>query len=147
MQSSFSFHALRKLGEGAFRIVWFGNIVRGTTTDGISVVFAPLGISKRTGEEKCDLSKRISIVLPVAYLRKFRIGDIWENGKWTGRRDIQTLETFRVNISENSTAVMPVGLPLNDDPIKPYYLLPFSDFRNYVAAAQRNKSTAYRCLA
>lgn len=131
MQSSFSFYALKKLGAGTFRIVWIGNIIRGTTADGITVVFAPFGISKSTGEEISDLSKRVSIVLPVAYLRKFRIGDIWENGKWTGRRDIQTQETFRLTIFENSVAVMPVGVPLNDDRINPHYLLPFSDFEGH----------------
>lgn len=131
MQSSISFYALRKLGEGCFRIVWYGNIVRGTTADGVTVVFAPCKISPSTGEETCDLSKRISLVLPVAYLRKFRIGDIWKDGKWTGRRDIQARETFRLNISENSTAVMPVGVPLSNDRINPRYLLPFSDFEGH----------------
>lgn len=131
MRSSVSFNTLRKLGEGLFRIVWFGNIVRGTTADGITVVFAPSRVAPSTGEETCDLSKRISIVLPVAYLRKFRIGDIWEDCRWTGRRDTLTRETFRLDISEDSTAVMPVGVPLNSDRINPHYLLPFSDFEGH----------------
>lgn len=131
MQSSVSFGALRRLGEGAFRIVWFGNIVRGTTTDGVTVIFSPSRMTPSTGEETCDLSKRTSVVLPVAYLRKFRIGDIWEGGKWTGRRDTQTRETFHLDIAENSTAVMPVGVPLNSDQVSPQYLLPFSDFQGH----------------
>lgn len=132
MQSSVSFNALRRLGDGSFRIVWFGNIVRGKTADGITVVFAPSKVSPSTGEEACDLSKRISIVLPVAYLRKFRIGDIWEDARWTGRRDTQTRETFRLDISKSSSTVMPVGVPLNGDRnINLQYLLPFSDFEGH----------------
>src|SRR5574343_522950 len=108
MKSSVSFNILKKLGEGPLRIVWFGNIVRSSVADGITIVFAPIKVAPSTGEEACDFSKRISIVLPVAYLRKFRIGDIWEDGEWTGRQDIQARETFRLHISENSAAVMPV---------------------------------------
>lgn len=131
MQSSISFNALKKLGNGSFRIVWFGNIARGTTADGVIVVFSPCRVAPSTGEDRCDLSKRISVALPVAYLRKFRIGDIWEDGRWTGRRDTQTRETFRLDISETSSTVMPVGAPLNSNRINPQYLLPFTDFQGH----------------
>lgn len=131
MQSSISFSSLKKLGNGTFRLAWFGNIIRGTTSDGVNVVFAPYMVAQSTGEEVCDLSKRISVALPIAYLRKFRIGDIWESGGWTGRRDTQTRETFRLDISHDSTEVMPVGVPVNSNRNNPKYLLPFSDFEGH----------------
>lgn len=131
MQYTASFSALRRLREGSFRIVWFGNIIRHATADCVVVVFAPFKVAPSTGEEQCDLSKRISVTLPIAYLRKFRIGDVWEDGMWTGRRDTQAKEIFCLEISKSSTSVMPVGVPLNSDQNSPQYLLPFTDFEGH----------------
>lgn len=120
--------ALKKLGKVSHRIVWFGNIFRGRSSDGINVIFSPCAPSLSTGEEECDFSKRTSVPLPVAYLRKFRIGDIWENCRWTGRRDTQARASFRLDISKHSAEVMPIGVPINNDHANPTYLLPFSHF-------------------
>ena len=67
----------------------------------------------------------------MAYLRKFRIGDIWEDGINTGRRDTSTRETFQLDIAEGTAQVMPVGVPINSDRQNPEYPLPFSAFGSH----------------
>lgn len=128
--SSVSFSALERLGEGTFRLEWFGNVIRGAT-DKVVVVFAPWEMDPDTGEVRSNSDKRISVSVPVAYLRKFRIGDIWEDGINTGRRDTSTRETFQLDIAEGTAQVMPVGVPINSDRQNPEYPLPFSAFGSH----------------
>lgn len=131
MQSPPTFSALKKLGPGTFRVSWFGNVVRSNTADSVVVMFAPREISTETGEVGFAYNKCIPVPLPVAYLRKFRIGDIWENGNFTGSRDLQALETFQLNISPQTATVLPAGAPLSGDRPSPEYPLPFSAFQGH----------------
>lgn len=131
MQSTLALSALKRLGKGAYRIAWFGNIVRKTTLDGVSVVFTPLSIDPSTGEERSDVFKHIPVMVPIAFLRALRIGDIWEDCRWTGRRDTRAKETFHLDVTENNTAVMPAGALTEKDSSNPKFLLPFSAFAGH----------------
>lgn len=119
--------ALRHLGVRPHRIEWFGQIYRGTTAN-VAVVFSPWGMDSQTGEMQSDANKRVTALIPVAFVRLFRIGDIWESGRNTGCRDISTRETFHLELQEGTVMVMPAGVPLSDDPQNLEYPLPFSVF-------------------
>jgi len=140
MQSTLALSALKRLGKGSYRIAWFGNIVRRTTFDGVSVVFTPFSIDPSTGEERSDVFKRVSAIVPIAYLRALRIGDIWEECIWTGRRDTQAKETFHLDVSESNWEVMSAGAPIDKDSTNPGFLLPFSSF------AGHRENTNSQCL-
>ncbi|QZA77483.1 hypothetical protein K4H28_14545 [Deefgea tanakiae] len=126
-----SFYALRQLGQGQYRIIWYGNIIDGLRGTLITVVFAPYIQSAGSSEMKCDFTNRIPIRLPVAFLRRFRIGDIWENQQWTGQVDTQTQETFNLQVTSDSICVLPIGAPLEKNSNHPQYLLPFDLFEGH----------------
>lgn len=119
--------SLRQLGSVPHRIEWFGQVLRGTTTS-VFVVFAPWQENSSTGEIQASKNQHVTLALPVAYLRLFRIGDIWQNGINTGFRDLVTRETFDLTIEEGTVEVRPAGLPLNANSDHPEYPLPFSAF-------------------
>lgn len=131
MTSFLRFSALSRLGDGLFRVVWFGNVIGTNKVDRVIVVFSPCEINFATGELACDLSKRFPVSIPVAYLNEFRIGDLWRGGSWTGKSDNQSLETFELEISEQSVSVMPIGSPLNGAQGVPRYILPFDQFMGH----------------
>jgi hypothetical protein len=115
------------LGTGAYRIDWFGQIYRGTAS-GVAVVLSRWCVDPDTGEVGPDSSARTSVVIPVAFLRMFRIGDIWEHGRFTGRSDVRARETFGLTIGPDSVKVKPAGAPLDGDPRWPVFPLPFAEF-------------------
>lgn len=70
--------------------------------------------------------KFTTIAVPIAYLRLFRIGDLWANGERIGTDENFVQETFEhLTINDTTVKVAPAGLPLNQDST-PLYPLPFS---------------------
>lgn len=122
------FSAVRSLGDGAFRVIWFGNVVGASSVDRVIVVFSPSTVNKSSGEVGFDLSVRFQVSIPVAFLREFRIGDIWMNGRRTGRRENESQEMFELNVGAEAVEVMPIGVPIGASPPVQRYLLPFTDF-------------------
>lgn len=127
MDSSVSIPTLRCLGNNPHRIEWFGQVYRGGASS-LAVVFAPWGIDPESGEMLSNTVERKTVLVPLPFLRLFRIGDIWQNCRFTEQRDNQARETFHLAVQENSVQVMPAGAPLNADPRNPVYPLPFSTF-------------------
>lgn len=119
--------AMEGLGDGAYRIDWFGQIFRGTAS-GVAVVLSRWRVDPDTGEVGSDPSARTSVIIPVAFLRMFRIGDIWERGRFTGRSDVRKKETFGLAIGPDSVKVRPAGAPLEGDLRWPVFPLPFAEF-------------------
>lgn len=120
------FPALESL-KGLQRIEWYGQVFRGTATS-VALVFSPWGVDHDTGVMQSSSAERSTLLVPVPYLRLFRIGDIWEGGRFTGRRDVQTRETFHLDVHEGAVKVMPAGAPIHDDAGCTEYPLPFSLF-------------------
>ncbi len=131
------FPALKPL-KGPHRIEWFGQIYQGTATS-IALVFSPWGTDPATGELRSNPAERSTLLMPAPFLNLFRIGDIWEDGRFTGQRDISTRETFHLDVREGSAKIMPAGAPLGEDS-GPHaeYPLPFAVF-----GAHRDHTHAY----
>ncbi len=128
MSTSLYFRTVHALGDGRFRLIWFANVIRGANTVNFNAVFSPCVTNPETGEEFCNTQTRHSVSLPVAYLRQFRIGDIWENGQRTSRTNCETQESFALDISKENITIAPIGLPQSTDKGGHDYLLPFSTF-------------------
>lgn len=116
--------------NGPHRVEWFGQIYLGTVTS-VAVVFSPWGADPETGELHSSSNKRSTLLVPVSYLRLFRIGDIWDKCRYTGQRDNQTRETFCLDIQEDTVKVMPAGVPVDEDAPKPVFPLPFAVFAGH----------------
>jgi len=122
--------ALKSLTE-PHRLEWFGKIYRGAATT-VDAVFSPWGVNPDTGEMLSGKGKQRSIQLPIAFLRLFRIGSIWQNGSLSRKFDHQAREVFHLDIQEGSVKVAPAGAPLNDDSRAPVYPLPFASFTGHL---------------
>jgi len=122
--------AVKTLGDGLFRVEWLGQVLRGTVTS-VSVVFAPWQINSDTGEMGPAAGDHRTVAVPIAYLRMFRIGDLWQNGVATGHRDLQARQTFSLSIQDGAAQVMPAGVPLEGTSGRPVYPLPFSVFAGH----------------
>jgi hypothetical protein len=111
---------------------WFGKIYRGAATT-VDAVFSPWGVNPDTSEMLSSKGKRRNVLLPISFLRLFRIGSIWQNGRLKGESDHRALEVFRLNIRDGDVKVVPAGAPLNDDGGRPVYPLPFASFIGNIA--------------
>lgn len=123
-------HDLKRLGDSAFRIDWFGQVHLGRTAT-VEVVFSLWNTNEATGECASADTKRKVVTLPIAYLRLFRIGDIWRNGVNTGLRDYQCRESFDVFASPENIFVAPAGMPWRIKEEEVSYSLPFGSYRKH----------------
>lgn len=118
--------ALRRLGSAAFRIDWFGDVAKsrrlGSTASTVRVCCSVWG-NGETG------SGDISVDVPVAFLRLFRMGDIWQGGRRVGFDPTLERVHFQGLIIDDATCVVgPAGLPGESRVAKAIYDLPFDQY-------------------
>lgn len=117
-----------KLGRGIHRIAWFGDVTYVSRTGGASPM-AQLVLSRWKDNEHAARIHRdqfTTIAIPIAYLRLFRIGDLWNGEERIGTDEDFVQETFEnLVINDTTVEVAPVGLPLNQGGTS-LYPLPFS---------------------
>lgn len=120
-------------GGDTYRVDWFGD-VNHTGRNGGHTPMAQIVISlwqledrRRTVGNHADRFTSISI--PIAFLRLFRIGDLWSGGRQIGTDEEFVQETFEnLEINDSTVTVAPAGLPLDLEAPAPLYPLPFSSF-------------------
>lgn len=117
-----------KLGRGIHRIDWFGDVTYASRTGG-STPMAQLVLSRWNESEHVARIRRdqfSTIAVPIAYLRLFRIGDLWAGGERIETDETFIQETFdNLAINDATVEVAPAGLPLNQGGTL-FYPLPFS---------------------
>lgn len=70
-----------------------------------------------------------SISVPLAYLRLFRLGDVWANNRRIGADShLQQVTFAALRIDDSTVEVAPTGLPIIQEDGTSIYPLPFSDF-------------------
>lgn len=121
-------HTMQRLGAAPVALAWYGAIAPSQTMGG-SVTSFQL-VAHRLSEDATRLSGAgdVPLNLPVAFLRLFRLGDIWQGGQ---RRATQPLErvTFKSLVVDDSNCdTVPSGLGDSVAGEKQGFLLPFSAF-------------------
>lgn len=126
--------SLRRLGSAPVRIDWFGNVSKSRRL-GSSASTARLCCSRWGATSRGE----IEVDVPVAFLRLFRIGDVWQSGRRVGHDPSVERVDFRgLAIDDSSCAVGPAGLPSESGSGSSGYDLPFSQF-----SAHRNHTGAF----
>lgn len=118
--------ALRRLGSAPVRIDWFGDVVHSRR----------LASAARSIKVCCSIwggpnhgSGDIQVLVPIAFLRLFRIGDVWQNGRRVGfDPDLQTVSFAGAVVDDSLCEPGPAGLPTVRFGGTARYDLPFSHF-------------------
>lgn len=95
---------------------------------------AQIVISRWQPEDKRHLTASLAgrfttAAIPIAFLRLFRIGDLWSGAQQVGIDESFVQETFaNLEINDNTVNIAPAGLPLDPDNTSPLFPLPFTAF-------------------
>ncbi|SFQ73457.1 hypothetical protein SAMN05216567_1325 [Variovorax sp. OK605] len=141
---------LARQDGAALRIDWFGNV-------GNSLRFGP---EQRTLKVSCsrwrlDLGwtlgagdERQEIEIPIAILPQIRLADVWQNGSFVESAPLTRLLFQDLQVDEQTTEVLPVGLPYSPLGGASSYVLPFNVFnvhrdhtRSWIARVQVDPNT------
>lgn len=120
-------------GRDTYRIDWFGDVTH-TGRNGGHTPMAQMVISQWQSDGKGRTTGKhvdsfTTATIPIAFLRLFRIGDLWSGGRQVGTDEEFSQETFEnLEISDNAVTVAPAGFPLHSEDLAPLYPLPFSAF-------------------
>lgn len=144
------YEGLARQDGAALRIDWFGNI-------GNSLRFGP---EQRTLKLACSLWRpglgwtsdvgddRQAIEIPIAILPHVRLGDIWKDGSLIESVPLTRLVFEELLVDEQTTEVVPSGLPYSPPDGTSSYVLPFGAFdahrdhtRSWVARVQVDPGT------
>lgn len=122
-------NSLRKLGSAYFRVDWIGNVVsrspKAAATPSVSVVFSPRQSLHDTRPDR-NLPQ-VELIIPIAYLRLLRVGDIWHNGLRVKEGGGEQLCFTNIEINRETVDVKPVGLPIAvEDELR--FPLPFDQY-------------------
>jgi len=136
MSESYFLEPIRRLGNGPFRIEWFGDVTYAGRTGGRSPLILVTLARGHQGQWVSTLDEDegapITTAIPAAYLRLIRIGDIWVRGERAGSDPRSIRQTFPdLLIEESNTEIRPAGLPIETDGEGVSYLLPFSEFQSH----------------
>lgn len=126
--------ALRRLGTEAYRIDWFGDVRNyGRTGGRLSLVSVVMSRWRGVAEAADPQHPRqaITILVPMAFLRLLRIGDIWADGILCGSDQTICREEFLgTEITDGAFDVKPAGFPmLGGD--RTIYPLPFEKINTH----------------
>jgi hypothetical protein len=142
-------NSLKKLGSAYFRVDWIGNVVsrslKAAATPSVSVVFSPRQSFHNTRPDR-NLPQ-VELIIPIAYLRLLRVGDIWHKGLRVREGDGEQLCFTNIEINRETVDVKPVGLPIAvDDEL--CFPLPFDQYcshrlhtGSYAARVQIDETT------
>ncbi|MDP9605522.1 UNVERIFIED_ORG: hypothetical protein J2W38_005336 [Variovorax paradoxus] len=144
------FDGLKRQDAAALRIDWFGNV-------GNSLRFGP---EQRTLKVSCSLwrpglgwmlgtgDEREEIEIPIAILPHVRLGDVWKDGSFVESSPLTRSLFQDLEVDEQTTEVLPSGLPYSPPGGPSSYVLPFNAFnvhrdhtRSWIARIQVDPST------
>jgi len=128
-ESNILIGALMRLGDTPHRLEWFGDVSLQHPPQ-IRLTMAPW-LPLASGEMSSDPNKLIEISAPISFLRLFRIGDIWRNGRFTGNVDLQESSIFEVSTEPTNPDIVPAGSEALISESEAVHLLPFSKFRSH----------------
>ncbi len=145
-----AFDELAREDGVALRIDWFGNV-------GNSLQFGP---EQRTLKVSCSLwrpglewmlrssDERQEIEIPIAVLPHIRLGEVWKDGARVESAPLTRMLFKEMAVDEQTSEVLPSGLPYSPAGGSTSYLLPFNAFnahnehtRSWVARVQVDPDT------
>jgi hypothetical protein len=145
-----AFDGLARQDGAPLRIDWFGNVCN-------SLRFGP---EQRTLKVSCSRWRpdlewaqsagdgRCEVEIPIAILPQIRLGDVWQNGSFVDSAPLTRFLFQDLQIDEQTTEVLPSGLPHSSSSDSSSYVLPFNVFnvhrdhtRSWIARVQVDPGT------
>lgn len=120
---------MRKIGDAPVVLAWFGDVVQ-RSVHGAVIPFVEITCSRLHGDPPAIVSVKepILVSVPMACLRLLRLGDIWQDGRCVGSIPLCREIFMDVVVSEDSSSVLPAGLPTVDADGFARFELPFNIF-------------------